>query len=131
MSNLTSGATRTARRTTREVLDDHLARRRRKDVEGDLRANYHPDVVCLSLTGVHRGHDGVRRMADELHSLLPHGRYEYRRLLVEEEFGMLLWSGSAEDAEVSDGSDSYVVRDGLIVAQTVHYHVHGSKTRGE
>lgn len=37
--------------------------------------------------------------------------------------GMLQWSARSEDTEIHDGADSYLVRDGLIVAQTIHYSV--------
>lgn len=108
---------------TRRVLDDHLARRMEGDLEGDLRANYATDVVCLSLTGVRHGWDGVRAQAAELRELLPDATYRYRKLLTEGEFGMLVWDGDGDGTKVRDGVDSFVVRDGRIVAQAVHYHV--------
>lgn len=71
--------------------------------------------------GVTHGHDGVRRLAGILNSYLPEGEYDYHQVLVEGDVGMLDWTGTGEDLCVHDGADSYVVRDGLIVAQTIHY----------
>ncbi|WBB65910.1 nuclear transport factor 2 family protein [Micromonospora sp. WMMD812] len=110
-------------RTTREVLDDHLRRRLHGDLEGDLRENYHPDIRLLSAEGVHQGHDGVRYLAGILRSYVTDGEYRYRQVLADGDVGMLIWSGrcSATDIALHDGVDSYVVRDGLLVVQTIHY----------
>jgi hypothetical protein len=48
-------------RSTQEVFEDHLSKRDKNDLEGDLKCNYAPDVVLLTCTGVLRGHEGVRR----------------------------------------------------------------------
>ncbi len=34
---------------------------------------------------------------------------------------MLKWTGHSSAGSVRDGVDSYVIRDGRIVAQTIHY----------
>lgn len=75
----------------------------------------------LSAEGINHGHDGVRRLAGILRTYLPTGDYDYGR--VDGDVGMLEWSGrcSSADTEVHDGVDSFVIQDGLIVAQTIHY----------
>jgi hypothetical protein len=40
---------------------------------------------------------------------------------VEDGIGLLEWTAQSPGGSVSDGVDSYVVRDGLIQAQTIHY----------
>jgi hypothetical protein len=109
--------------TTRQVLDDHLRCRQAGDLEADILHNYHPGVRLLSAEGVHHGHDGVRRLASILRSYLQDGDYHYGQILVDGEVGMLTWSGrcARTDTAVHDGADSYVIRDGSIVAQTIHY----------
>ena len=109
-------------RTTREVVEAHLALRRAGDLERDLELNYHDDVVLLSGgEGVHHGKDGVRHLAAILRTYLPDARYEYQEVLVDDAYAMLLWRGRSHDVSVHDGADSYVVRGGLIIAQTIHY----------
>ena len=44
-------------------------------------------------------------------------------MLTANEFGLLRWHADAPDAVVHDGTDSFIVRDGLIVAQTIAYAV--------
>lgn len=112
-----------ADRPTEEVLSAHLNCRRTGDLEGDLARNYHPDVVLLSAEGVNRGHDGVRRLASVLHSYVPSGTYDYGQVLCEGRIGMLQWKARSGNVEIHDGAGSYVVRDGRIVAQTIHYSV--------
>jgi hypothetical protein len=92
-------------------------------VEADLARNYAEDVVVLSGRGVHRGHDGLRQLAEMLRKELSNSTFEYHTRLVEGEVGFLEWSGRSENAHVDDGADSYIIRNGKIVAQTIHYTV--------
>lgn len=109
-------------RSTHDVIDDHLERRKQGDLEGDLRDNYADDVVMLSWgEGAQRGKDAVRRLAGVLNSYLPEGDYQYHQVLVEGAYAMLQWTGRSRSTQVHDGADSYVVVDGRIVAQTIHY----------
>jgi len=110
-------------RSTREVVESHLHYRKSGDLDKDLAENYAEDVTLLSWEGVHRGHDGVRKLADILKSYVPEGSYSYEQVLAEGEVGMLRWRGTGGDVRIHDGADSYVVREGLIQAQTIHYSV--------
>lgn len=47
-------------KSTEEVLRNHLERRCRHDLEGDLAHNYADHVVVLSKDGVFHGKDGIR-----------------------------------------------------------------------
>jgi hypothetical protein len=109
-------------RTTREVLDHHLRCRANGDLDGDVRANYHPDVILLYPEGELHGHAGVRKLADELSRYQPHG-FRCLRLLTADEMAVLEWCGigGRTDTLELEGMESFIVRDGLIVAQTVNY----------
>ncbi|MPV36990.1 nuclear transport factor 2 family protein [Georgenia subflava] len=111
-------------RSTREVLESHLAHRKAGDLEADLAENYQDDVALVSWgEGTGRGKDEIRRRAEVLSSYLGEGAFAYEEVLVEGEVGMLRWTGRAPEVAVRDGVDSFVVRDGLIVAQTIYYSV--------
>ena len=110
-------------RSAAEVFTSHLALRRRHDLEQDIATNYAEDVVLLTLTGVFLGHDGVRASAAELQRYFPDGIYEYKVRELEGEVGFLAWSGRSPKGNVHDGADSYLIRGGRIVAQTIHYTV--------
>lgn len=113
----------TAVRSAREVLEDHLRLRKEGDLETDLHRNYAEDVVLLCGAGILRGFDGVRESARRLSQQVPHGKYEYLNVLVDGDFGFLEWRAQSDNTIVHDGADSYVIRDGRIVAQSIHYTV--------
>lgn len=108
-------------RTTREVLDDHLRLRAEKKLEEDIARNYSDDCVLLTSDGVFRGHDGVRQSADELKSYAPAAHYRYRVIHTAGEIGYLVWSADGKDSAIRDGADSYHIKDGKIVVQTIYY----------
>jgi hypothetical protein len=111
-------------RTAEEVLEDHLRRRREGDLEGDLRANYHPDVVLLTAKHVRRGHDGVRDSAHLLwQAVADGGDFRYDSVLADDRMAFLEWRARTEELRVTCGVDSYLLEDGLITAQTIHYRV--------
>lgn len=108
-------------RSTQEVFEDHLRIGFWGTVEEDVQRNYAPDVVILTGGGVLRGHDRLRELAKRIHDELPECMYEYRTMLVAGEMAFLEWRAVSEKATVEDGADSYLIRDGRIVAQTIHY----------
>ena len=124
MTSSLPGGVQAAARSPEAVLRDHLDRRRGGDLEGDLAANYAEQVAVLCKDGVFHGKDGVRRAASILESRLPGATYSYDLVQAEGEVAMLNWSAKAEGgARTCEGADSFVIRDGLIVAQTIHYSV--------
>lgn len=111
----------TSTRSAREVFEDHLRLAGSGDVEGDIAANYSDDVVLLTGIGELRGHDGVRKSRSVLGEDLPGGRFEYLTTLVSGDYAFLEWRGDADRVQVEDGADSFVIRDGRIVMQSIHY----------
>ena len=108
-------------RTTTEVIHDHLSRRLGGDVEGDIESNFSPDIIILSGFATYRGHQGIRESAKALAEATSGGTFSYNRTVIEGPYGFLEWTASAEDTKISDGADSFVVHDGLIVFQSIHY----------
>jgi hypothetical protein len=110
-------------RSTRDVLDDHLRRRAAGDLDGDLLANYAPDVIVLHPDGEAFGHDGVRRLAERYSRYQADGEFRCHRVLTSGEIGILEWSGRGgrTDTMMVEATESFVMREGLIAAQTVTY----------
>jgi hypothetical protein len=118
--------TELATRTTQEVFDDHLRLRRQGETEQDMERNYADNVVVLSGSGINHGPDGIRTTATILAKDMPGGSWEYRVRLVEGDYAFLQWTGRTVRArKVCDGADSFVIRDGRIAFQSIHYTVHG------
>jgi hypothetical protein len=119
-------------RPAQEVLDDHLNLTERfgaeenwqRIVEEDIRRNVSEDIVILINRGTFRGHEGVRELARMLGEELPeHHAFEYTYRAVEGRMAFLEWAYEDDNVRVRDGADSYLIEDGKIVAQTIHYTV--------
>lgn len=110
-------------RNTKEVLEDHLNLSNNGTIEEDLNRNYAEDLLLLTSKGIYKGHEGLKKLMATLRQEVPDASYEYNKLLTEGEVGFLEWSCSSKNTKIEDGADSYVVRDGRIVVQTIHYTV--------
>jgi hypothetical protein len=116
-------------RSTAEALRDHLRLRTQWRIDEDLERNYAEEVVVLSTFGQFRGREAMQLIAQLLRAQFKESRMYFDRLFVDREFGFLEWRLEASDLHVPDGADSYVVRDGLIVAHTIHYTVRPNAAR--
>ena len=118
-------------RSVRAVIVDHLERRARGDVEGDILRNYAADVLVLSPRGRLEGADGVRWCGEELAEAVgPGGCLDYGRLSINGPLGHLEWTASGPSVAVCQGAESLVVSEGRIIAQAVHYATGGIRTGG-
>lgn len=112
-----------SRRSPTEVFEDHLQQSLSGTMEEDFARNYAEDVVLLTGYGLHRGHAGLRHLTELLRAQLPQVEFRYLTRLVDGEMAFLEWSAISPRAQVTDGADSYLIRDGRIAAQTIHYTV--------
>ena len=120
-----------SRRSAREVLDDHLNIANEwsdvplEDVLAeDLRRNVSENIVILINRGTFHGYDGVRELAQLLSEELPeHAAFQYTYVVAEGPVALLEWTYEDSTVRVRDGVDSYVIENGKIVAQTIHYTV--------
>jgi len=72
-------------------------------------------------SGVRRGLQEIRDCYQQLNQDLPNAHYTYKVVIVEQHVGFLEWSAESDTHIVTDGVDSYVIQDGYIRAQTIHY----------
>jgi hypothetical protein len=110
-------------RTSEEVLRDHLDLAKDGALADDVSRNYAEDVILLTTYGIFRGHQGVSELAAILRKEMPDATFEYNNILIDGEIGFLEWSASSRNAKIKDGADSYVIRNDVIIAQTIHYTV--------
>jgi hypothetical protein len=110
-------------RSAAEVFDDHLRLAGEHRFEEDIERNVAPDCVILERRGVFHGRDGARQLARLLAEELPGAPYVYTNRLVEGRVAFLEWTAEAAHARVRDGADSFVIENGWIVAQTIHYTI--------
>ncbi|MFN3005879.1 nuclear transport factor 2 family protein [Mycolicibacterium wolinskyi] len=111
------------KRSTQEVFDDHLRLAGEHRFDDDIERNVSPECVVLERRGIFRGRDGVRQLAELLAQELPDAPYTYTNRLFDGRVAFLEWTAEADHARVRDGADSFLIEDGWIVAQTIHYTV--------
>jgi hypothetical protein len=98
--------------TTKAVLDRHMRALLAGDVDS-LLADYADDAALIWAQTIIRGHDGLRAMF----SNIPPGSFDgfaVTREVCEGEIALIEWT-----SKPGFGTDTFVVRDGKIVAQTV------------
>jgi hypothetical protein len=77
----------------------------------------------LTGLGIYHGKKGLEYLAGVLKKELPEAEFHYITKEVEKGVAFLEWTGEAAQARVEDGADTFVIRDGRIVVQTIHYTI--------
>lgn len=106
--------------TPEQVLEKHWELARSGSGE-DCLQSYRDDSFLIMASGVRRGLDEIRASYRQLREDLPNARYTCKARNVEQNVGFPEWSAESDTNSVSDGADSYVIQDGHIRAQTIHY----------
>jgi hypothetical protein len=65
----------------------------------------------------------IRKSARRLGLQLPDAEFQFPIKLVEGEHAFLVWKAQSKRFEVEDGADSFVIRGGRIIAQTIFYRL--------
>jgi hypothetical protein len=112
-----------AARSAREVFEDHLALAQARRFDEDIEKNFADDCVVMAKGKVQHGHDALRDLARQLEVELPSAKFDYVTKAVDRDVCFLEWTAEDASTKVLDGADSFVVRNGKIVAQTIHYTV--------
>lgn len=107
-------------RTPQEVFDQHV----KAIVAGDLDAivaDYHEDAVVISPMGSARGKDAIRKAFAALLDDLPSAEWALKTQIFDGDFLFLQWRAETADHRADDGVDTFMFRDGMILAQTFCY----------
>lgn len=110
-------------RSTTEVFEDHLRLRVAGDLETDLRRNYAENVVLLTVNSNASGHDALRMSARRLAEQLPNGHFDFLAKQVNGPYALLIWRARSDRFDVIAGADSFLIVDGRIQLQTIHYQL--------
>ncbi len=108
-------------RTTEEVFEDHLRLRLAGNLDEDLRRNYSEDVILLTVNSNARGHDALRMSARRLSRQLPDAQFKIAAKQVAGPYALLIWSARSSRFDAVEGADSFVIENGKIVFQSIHY----------
>jgi ketosteroid isomerase-like protein len=105
--------------STKDVLDHHL----KSFDEGDLEAilsDYAPGAVMFTPDGPLRGAEAIRPLFQAMIAELgkPGATFSMKRQSVAGDYAYILWTAETADNVYELGTDTFVVRDGKIVAQS-------------
>ena len=105
--------------TTGDVLDQHLKCFGENDLDGVL-ADYSSDAVLFVPDRPLQGQDAIKPFFQAFfaESAKPGASFSMRQRYVEGEYAYILWSAETADNSYEAATDTFVVRDGKIVAQS-------------
>ena len=84
-----------------------------------IMADYHEDAVFITPEGALRGSGEIRPLFVSLVADLPPGSaLEVCQQIIEGEIAYLVWSGESGKLKIPFATDTLIIRDGKIVAQT-------------
>ncbi len=106
--------------STNEVLNHHLKCFGEGDLQGIL-SDYAPGAVLFTPDGPLKGADAMRPLFQAMFAEFgkPGAVFNMKQQSVEGEYAYILWSAETADNVYEVGSDTFVVRDGKIVAQSL------------
>ena len=105
--------------STKDVLDHHLKCFCEGDLEGIL-SDYAPTAVMFTADRVLRGANAIRPLFQAMVAEFgkPGAIFTMKQQFVEGEYGYILWSAETAENVYELGTDTFVVRDGKIMAQS-------------
>jgi ketosteroid isomerase-like protein len=105
--------------STKDVLDHHVMCFGEGDLPGIL-SDYAPDAVLFTPDGPLRGGDEIRAFFRALLAEFgkPGASHSVKHQSIEGDYAYVLWTAETADNVYELGTDTLVVRDGKIVAQS-------------
>jgi ketosteroid isomerase-like protein len=105
--------------STEDVLDHRLKCFGEGDLEGVL-ADYAPDAVLFMPTGLIKGADAIRLVFQHILSEFrkPGTQFALHQRCVEGDYAYIRWNAETSDNIYDAGTDTFVVRNGKIVAHS-------------
>ena len=105
--------------TTYEIVDQHLRSFYEKNLDGVL-ADYSEDAVLFSPGKSLKGPDAIRPFFQAFFAEFakPGASFSMRQQSVEGDYAYIVWSAETADNSYESATDTFVVRNGEIVAQS-------------
>ena len=116
------GSNRKVRRkmkTTKEVVDNHLKCFGNRDVEGIL-SDYAPMAILFTPGGALVGTDAMRPLYEGMVMEFSKAgsSFELKLCSIEGDYAYIIWTAETDDNSYELSTDTFVVKDGKIVAQS-------------
>ena len=106
-------------KTTGEVLKNHLTSFGKGDINGIL-SDYAPRAVLFTPSGPLLGVDAMRPLYEGMLAEFakPNSSFELKHQSIEGEYAYILWTAETAENRYELSTDTFVVREGKIVAQS-------------
>lgn len=105
--------------TTKEVLDNHLMCFGKGNLQGVL-SDYAPDAVMFTPDGPLSGVNAIRPLFEGLLAEFakPGSSFELKHQSIKGDYAYILWTAETADNRYDLATDTFVVQNGKIVAQS-------------
>ena len=105
--------------SAQEILDHHLQCFGEGDLDGIL-SDYAPEAVLFTPDGPLRGLAEIRPLFEAMFAEFgkPGATFEMKQMSVEGSYAYILWTAETAENLYEMGTDTFVVSDGKIVAQS-------------
>lgn len=105
---------------TEETLLHHLQAIGEGDIDAVL-SDFTEDAVLITADGLLKGHGEIRSLFEKLLSnvLPPGSAFEMLQQITEGEIAYIAWSAESPSYKIPLGTDTFIIRDGKIVVQTL------------
>jgi len=105
--------------STKDVLENHLKCFGEGDLTGIL-SDYAPGAIMFTQDGPLRGPEAMRPLFQALIAEFgkPGARFSLKRQSVEGDYAYIVWTAETADNAYEVATDTFVVRDGKITAQS-------------
>lgn len=110
--------------STKEILDHHLAAFFKYDIQGVL-SDYAKEIVFFTAQGPLNGIEAVKSLFQGLIAEFkkPGTNFSMQKYYIDGDHGYILWNAETAENVYEMATDTFVVRDGKIVAQSYTAHV--------
>ena len=105
--------------STRTILDNHLNSFSTRDLDGIL-FDYAPNATLFTPEGPLKGPDEIKPFFEKMLAEFsrPGAAFAMKQVSVEGDYAYIIWSAQTADNEYELGTDTFVVREGKITAQS-------------
>ncbi len=108
---------------TSTAIEETLSRHIEAFAEGDLNAlmsDYCETAVLITPDGIFRGSEAIKTFFEGFMANLPCGStFKVLQRIAERTMAYIVWSGRSERIEIPFTTETFIVRDGKILTQTV------------
>lgn len=105
--------------STKDILDHHMQCFDAGDLPGIL-SDYAPDAVLFTPNGPLKGIDAIRPLFQAIFAEFgkPDTTFSMTQYTIEGELAYIVWTAETADNVYDMGTDTFVIRNGKIVAQS-------------